>query len=363
MSASTGSGDARAAAPEAAGAPPFVIRDYAADDEARVLALLRDSLGTGRAFERSTAFWRWKHVQNAFGHSLLLLAANGDLYGLRAFMRWRFRTGAGTLAAVRAVDTATNPNYRRLGVFSKLTNAAIDRARGTGVDLIFNTPNQYSLPGYLKLGWTLVGRPRLLVRLLRPFRIVASLARRRSEEGETHPETRASSHHGVERLLEHREALGQLLRENDAHFGDRIRTDRSEPFIGWRYASSPELPYGAAWVGARPDRAAIIYRPNHRRGLREIMVVDLLVGREGVRAARDAVQGLIRSVDAADADYLVASARPGSTHWRALRRAGFLSVPRIGPNLTVRPLSAAAEGQLPTQLDRWELSLGDLEVF
>jgi hypothetical protein len=130
--------------------------------------------------------------------------------------------------------------------------------------------------------------------------------------------------------------------------------------VAWRYASSPELPYRAIWHGARPDEAAIIYRPNRRRGLREIMVVDLLVGRNGPHGVRDAVRDLIRSTNA---DYLVASARPGSIHWRALRSAGFWPVPRIGPILTVRPLSAAAERHLPTALDHWELSLGDLEVF
>ena len=357
MSTQAGADHASAEAP----GPSFIIRDYRADDEARVLVLLRDSLGTGRAFERSTTFWRWKHVQNDFGHSLMLLAANGDLYGLRAFMRWQFRTGTGTLSAVRAVDTATNPNYRRLGVFSKLTNAAIDRARSTGVDMIFNTPNQYSLPGYLKLGWTLVGRPRLLVRVLRPLRILLALARSRSSSGgDTGTDSIAPAAHTVDRLLEHREPLDRLLRENDSHYGTRIRTERSAAFIAWRYASSPELPYRAFWSGARPEAAAIIYRPNRRRNVREIMVVDVLVGQNGLRAVRDAIRGLVRSVDA---DYLVASARPGSTHWRALRGAGFLPVPRVGPALTVRPLSPAAEGQSPTQLDAWELSLGDLEVF
>jgi GNAT superfamily N-acetyltransferase len=361
MSTHTGSGEASATAPQVAGKPPFIIRDYRADDEARVLALLRDSLGTGRAFERSTAFWRWKHVQNAFGHSLMLLAANGDLYGLRAFMRWQFRVGAGTLSAVRAVDTATNPNYRRLGVFSTLTNAAIDRARSTGVDLIFNTPNQYSLPGYLKLGWTLVGRPRLLVRVLHPLRVVVTLVRTRSTSGgATDSNADMPAANSVDRLLEHRDALDQLLRENDAHYGGRIRTARSAAFIGWRYASSPELPYRAVWRGARPEGAAIIYRPNRRRGLREIMLVELLIGQNGVRVVRDAVRDLVRS---ADADYLVASARPGSIHWRALRGAGFVPIPRAGPHLTVRPLSAAVEREAPTQFDRWDLSLGDLEVF
>ena len=77
-------------------------------------------------------------------------------------MRWRFTTGNTTVRAVRAVDTVTHPEYRRYGVFSALTNKAVEQAKNEGVDLIFNTPNNQVLPGYLKLGWNYVSAIRPL---------------------------------------------------------------------------------------------------------------------------------------------------------------------------------------------------------
>ena len=95
------------------------------------------------------------------------------LIGLRAFMRWRLAAGDRDLTAVRAVDTATHPDFQGMGVFSRLTRAALDAMEGQ-VDLVFNTPNGKSGPGYLKLGWREVGRVPVAVRVRRPLRLLTS---------------------------------------------------------------------------------------------------------------------------------------------------------------------------------------------
>ena len=44
----------------------------------------------------NAAVWRWKHVDNPFGRSLVLLArddATGEITGLRAFMAWQYLVG------------------------------------------------------------------------------------------------------------------------------------------------------------------------------------------------------------------------------------------------------------------------------
>jgi len=99
-----------------------------------VLDLLGLTLGVGPAGRRPAEFFRWKHLENPFGPSLMLVAeADGRLVGLRAFMRWRFAAGDRQLRAVRAVDTATHPDYQGMGVFSRLTRAALDALDGEAV--------------------------------------------------------------------------------------------------------------------------------------------------------------------------------------------------------------------------------------
>ena len=74
------------------------------------------ALGGGPAGSRPAEFFRWKHLENPFGRSFMLVAeADGRIVGLRAFMRWEFVAGDGAFRAVRAVDTATHPDYPGAG--------------------------------------------------------------------------------------------------------------------------------------------------------------------------------------------------------------------------------------------------------
>ncbi len=335
----------------------FAVRSYQASDESAVLALLQKSLGNGRAFDRTSAFWQWKHFQNPFGPSLMLVTANNEILGLRAFMRWQFRQGARVVTAMRAVDTATHPGHQRQGIFASLTRLTVERAQSEGVELIYNTPNNYSLPGYLKLGWHYVGRVPLLIKILRPIRLAFTLL---GKDPSKPSEVPLSAAPPVRTLLSRGRSLDSLLEENDRFCESRIRTNRSIGFLQWRYVEVPSLTYYTTWCGDENPTAAAIFRPNLRRGLREILICELFLDRTGVRQVPGLIRGLI---DTVDGDYLVAFAPSGSVHWRALLRAGFIPIPRVGPYLTARPLTPIPAAAAPVRFSHWHLSVGDLEVF
>ncbi len=101
-------------------------------------------------------------------------------------MRWELLGGGRVYRAGRAVDTATHPDWRRRGFFEHMTTALTERLAAEGFDLTFNTPNQFSLPGYLKMGWAEVGRLPLRVKVRRPARVLGAAARvalRRADPG------------------------------------------------------------------------------------------------------------------------------------------------------------------------------------
>ena len=86
--------------------------------------------------------------------------------------------------AVRAVDTATDPEFQGRGIFTRLTLEALDELAADGVDFVFNTPNARSRPGYLKMGWQVVGRLAAAVRPTRwRFVTVVGTARRPAGRG------------------------------------------------------------------------------------------------------------------------------------------------------------------------------------
>ena len=136
----------------------LLVRRATGDDLAAILDLLSASMKRDPS-EPYDALFRWKHIDNPFGPSPSWVAVDGDrMAGFRTFLRWEFRTAMGDVVrAVRAVDTATHPDFQGRGVFTTLTMRAIDDLRAEGVPLIFNTPNEKSRPGYLKMGWSQIG--------------------------------------------------------------------------------------------------------------------------------------------------------------------------------------------------------------
>src|SRR5947207_641939 len=133
------------------------IRPASGDDLPGILEVCRRALGWS---DVSTRFLEWKHLESPFGPSLMMVAVDHErVVGFRAFLRWEFVDGAGgTVRAARAVDTATDPEYQRRGLFRSLTLAALDALRDDGTRFVWNTPNATSLAGYLTMGWQEVGR-------------------------------------------------------------------------------------------------------------------------------------------------------------------------------------------------------------
>jgi GNAT superfamily N-acetyltransferase len=329
------------------------IRPYEDADEPRVIELLSASLGAGPSGDRSAAFFRWKHLENPFGRSFLLVAeADGRIVGLRAFLRWRFQAGGRELAAVRAVDTATHPEFQGRGIFSRLTVAGVDALRGD-VDLVFNTPNDKSGPGYLKLGWREVGRIPVSIRVRRPAAFARGVRNLRTESvpARSAPEVRApraaevfADDAFVERALA------------SAEGADGLATPRSLRYLRWRYGAAPGFDYRAIRLDDVDGFAVFRVRP--RGVLWESTVAELVVGLGDVAGARR----LLRAVGkAARVDHMSIHAPAGTAAARAARRSGFLRAPG-GVLFVANPLREGLQPD-PTHLDAWALTLGDVEVF
>lgn len=338
------------------------IRAADREDLDGILDLVRASLGEGR-IPRSREFWEWKHRRNPFGESAVLVAqADGRLVGLRVFMRWAWRRDDVTYRAVRAVDTATHPDWQGRGIFSRLTKALADQMRDEGVHFIFNTPNAKSRPGYLKMGWGAVGRTDLLIAPVRPFRVISVLIRRGAEEREAEPETPfARTTLTLGELCDLPE-LPRLLDSAESAMRGGFRTPRSVEYLRWRYADVPGFEYRALAEVDGQDGAAIVFRYRRDGGLLQARICDAIVGASS-RSAAIAGELIRRLHRDGDADYLamMSTARRPGILGMAVR--GFVPAYRLGPILTVRPLNAPPEMAELRSRASWNPSIGDLELF
>ena len=262
-------------------------------------------------------------------------------------MRWEFEHPDGrTRLAVRAVDTATHPDFQRRGIFRNLTTTALDELAASGVDFIFNTPNDKSRPGYLQLGWEDVGR---LATTVRPTGIGSAIriARARVPADRWSLPTDAGIPAPV--VLED-PRVERLVTARTAPRG--LRTRRSVEFLRWRYGFA-ELAYRAVVLDDDPARGLAIFRLRRRGSAVEAALCDLLV--PSGPDAPDAARALERAVvHGSGADYVIRLDR------HAVARTGFVRLPGQGPMLVWRGL---APTETKPALDAWELDLGDIELF
>jgi GNAT superfamily N-acetyltransferase len=336
-------------------AQEVLVRPYGNKDERAVLDMLTAAMGPGPIGERSAEFFRWKHMANPFGPSFMLVAEDhGRIVALRAFMRWEFRAGGRTLRAVRAVDTATHPDYRRMGLFSRLTKEALRLLEGEA-DLVFNTPNEKSLPGYLKMGWRVAGKLPVRIRIRRPLRFLRGVRSLRSPggEGPVRPGTTAPTAAEVLSAAD----LASLLAEIDED--RRFVTPTSPDYLRWRYGAAPGLDYRGVVEGQEGNPHGLaIFRLRPRGGLWEAAVAEVIVRPGDRRTARGLFRQVVR---AAAVDHITCLFPAGSVQADACRSAGFLRSPG-GVLLTVNPLTERLDPD-PTSQTAWALSLGDVEVF
>ena len=319
----------------------LTIRRATEADRAAIIDLLAISLGR-EADPRYETLFAWKHDANPVGASPAWVATDGErLAGFRVLMQWAFRQGETTVRAVRAVDTATHPDYQGRGIFTRLTLHAIDELRDEGVSFVFNTPNDQSRPGYLKMGWQVVGQLPTAVRPTQWRRLPRVLTARVPADRWSIP-TDAGEPAAV--VLADTPGLEQLLAAIPAARG--TSTHRTAAYLQWRYGT-PLLGYRAVIARGGMGEGVALFRVRARGAAREVALCDLLVAGNdpGVEA------NLVREVARVDADYVIALG--GSP----IRPGPMFRLPRQGPLLTWR---AVSDAPMPA---RWDLALGDIELF
>jgi GNAT superfamily N-acetyltransferase len=324
------------------------IRRARPSDRAAILRLGVRTLGWLGDSEED-AFFAWKHERNPFGPSPMWVACDGDrVVGFRTFVRWEFLSDQRPVRAVRAVDTATDPEYQGRGIFTRLTLAALDELRNEGVDAVFNTPNSNSLPGYLKMGWRVVGKLPVAIMPTR-LRSIPAIAAARVPASRTATLIRAGEDPAD--AFADREGVGALL-ETTPH-RRRLRTHKSPEFFAWRYGHEP-LHYRVVRAGAAIGDGFAVFRLRRRGPALEAVLCDVVVPNPHEPAARHLQRHLARQVArSSGADYVLRIDR------RALTTDPFVRVPRIGPILTSRSLTSWE----PPGLSHWRVDMGDIELF
>ncbi|MDE3069977.1 MAG: GNAT family N-acetyltransferase, partial [Acidobacteriota bacterium] len=325
----------------------MITREYNEADEPAVLELLQTVFGSWpRGIEGSPAeFFRWKHLHGPHGCSALFVAeCEGVLAGFVAYMPWRLRVDGERVSALRGVDLAVHPQFRRRGVSQALRVAADSLLQGA---FIWASPNDPAHRGGVKHGRRSGGRIPPFARFCGRISQSARRTWRGDPDGTASLPVRAPE---ARETLADDEYVSRLF-ASVPHPAGRLSTDRDVSYLRWRYAHFPE--YRAVVAGAEGGAGGIaIFRPRRYGRFWVLDVSELLA--EGAKTSVQR-QLLAQLSKAAAADFLVCNFR--SRRQAALH--GFLQASR-GVSLYTRIPDGGRVVVDPTGSGAWALSRGDL---
>ena len=310
----------------------MIIRPAKIEDIDAIISVLQASLGES-LLKKSVQIWNFKHIDNPFGISTVLVAEeNVQLIGVRAFMQWRWQLGEDVWISYRAVDTATHPNHQGKGIFKKLTLQALDEIQRKSDCFVFNTPNDQSRPGYLKMGWQEVGKIKAALIPTFFYALPFLFSKKNGENSLT---------------LVQLETLCEIHRRNLAA-KNVIFTPKSAQYLRWRYEENPLQSY---FVQSTADFYVVMYVKKHRF-FNELRVVEVLSNDN----SNSAIRKIIVNHAVKNTCWLITVAD------KSLFNIRFYG--NFGPKLTFKPLTQ--ENLFINKalfISNWKYSLGDLELF
>lgn len=312
----------------------MIIREPKPEDSEAIIKLLQLSLGESK-LKKTQEIWNFKHEDNPFGKSPVFLAEeDNSLIGVRAFMKWNWQLVNTVWTSYRAVDTATHPKHQGKGIFKTLTLRALEYVQKKDDCFIFNTPNEKSRPGYLKMGWKQVNK--INVALIPTLFYMYHFFSKNKNTANSVATTQ----------------LENLCKLHNNYFINKstLFTPKSAQYLKWRYEVNPLQDYH---VISNQNFYIALYIKKHRF-FNELRVVET-IGSFDKRSHYDmrkviskfAIKNLCLFISIADKNLFSLKFYGG-----------------YGPILTFKSLTNSESfDNIALNIENWSYSLGDLELF
>jgi hypothetical protein len=365
----------------------WTIRGYAPGDEAKIVALFERVFGKPMGATESPRHWDWEFGQNPVGPRSIELVWDEDrLVGQYAVSPRRLWVEGRERLAALSLDTMTDPDYGRQGIFSASAAACYAAMAERGFDFVYGFPNANSVGGFeRRLGWTMIMPAPVLVKPLDVGELVADKLGVPIAAPALGLPARWAAH--TPRLLDvalqsvrARVGGGPRLEARDVPaFGDwadglweRCRSQhrtwviRDAAFLRWRYDARPESDYRRLQLLADGEVIgyAVLTFSNGNQG-RVGFVMDLVADLRVPGAASALLRAIEARGRAERANFLSAMAGSSSPMLRTLLRHAYLPLPeRLFPqelHFGARAFDPHNQGIYAPQA--WHLTWGDIDVL
>ena len=208
----------------------YKLEQYIDNDIDHVVNLLR--FLWDRDIESNKDCFIWKHHKNPFQKKAIGIVAklNDEIVGFRGFSETQWKLNNTIVKMLSPSDAIVHQKHRRKGLFSKMNEFAMELYRNDYKLFLNFSSNQYSTPGYLKLGWKPIqSSQKHYIRNVNIFRLVRD--RIMSNHQEAFTLGRFGSIEVANRI--HFSDISSLIKE-DSSSRNRIFLNKTAKFYRWK---------------------------------------------------------------------------------------------------------------------------------
>lgn len=150
-------------------------RDFAAFEELSVISF-------GQATNCNKEMYEWLFDMNPYnksGNMMYLLKEGDKVIACDGLLPNELYVNGKVLLAAHSVKSMTHPDYKRQGIFRKMTENSCERGKQDGVDVVIGLANDQSYPAYQRFGWPTLFEKEVYVKPI----LINNILRRRIKIG------------------------------------------------------------------------------------------------------------------------------------------------------------------------------------
>lgn len=152
-----------------------INKDFDAFEELSVI-----SFGEGTNCKKEMYQWLFDmNPYNKSGNMMYLLKEGDKVIGCDGLIPNELYVKGKILLAAHSVKSMTHPNYKKQGIFRKMTENSCERGKQDGVDVVIGLANDQSYPAYQRFGWPTLFEKEVYVKPI----LITNILKRRIKVG------------------------------------------------------------------------------------------------------------------------------------------------------------------------------------
>ncbi len=345
-------------------------------DDFKGIAALRENFESTEAQTSRRAigpgYYQWKLRQNPVALGSCMIAVPNEStnpVGLATITPKTFIVDRKPVRSAEIGDTFTHTSFQRQGIFSAMVFGAKEAAIRSGIDFIYGTPNNQSLPGYQKkCNFDVVPSARVnnYVLPLNAGAVLGTRIKSRMVTGIVGPliqvilslivmlrtRGRASGAYQIDQTSEFPKGLVDVILKAAQRFD--VILDRNPGYLSWRFCTNPDKYKIFTISGTGKPVGYFVLKDGYWSGLKVGYVADFLVDPEDPKAVDAALAFICRFFKQEGMD-MVACWMADGPFSPALRRHGFF----VHKNVPLICFKNTVGEKIIDANHRWHFTLAD----